>query len=921
MKNSIGLMAIGVLAMVVVGCNKPAASNNSESSDDQASNSKVTIESDLCECCAVGNSTPKAPSAHARPVLVLNSNVLLSEDPIRAEALKKSIEAFLTQAVTGDFTEDTVDPEELNRHRVFYRRVGGFGETPGIGVPSVLKAYTLNGEDYFVTIAFGGEVDGVPFLDMIVELKATPHDKGYRFHCPFEERTKDFDETTIDDVCFRYSGGFNEDRARQFVATRAELSRVSGVRAAPLEYFAFQSLDEMLKSYGLVFDKARCNFLGHDLGRFDDDFKRYATGMGNECYLFGYVHCFLRSLDHDASDRNTTMTAGFQTLYGGYWLIGTPMEDLKNELRETVKQTPEIDLLDLFNKGRNGQTEGHAPSWVMAALICERTLEKRNFQDLLRLIYSGSNGERFFGELQAVLGIDEAGFQEAIVEMLKPEPPMLTHFVTHEGARYQELVEQFREFVAPYLSIGKSQPFQFSARSRRFGHLSRPWETTQQALEGTFLVDNGEFKLDEAVARTNGATETQLAYSDESLWMSRDGVATNTTVSNHRNYLKKSCRYTPQLLLQHCLIALKSEAEQEKESGLSAEEIPSLALIGNELILKSSYHNEEFHIRFSVNDSTLNSITWHGHHEFWGNENTVFTYTRTSDGQDHCFPQQVRETQFDTVTFHCEINAGDKGSELDLIEIPEGHVLKTAAAQPEFKMEVKEFSERIRLLELSHTDSRSLLVEFDEFLMVIDAPTTSLNGQFMIDRIKELEPVKPIKYFAFGHHHPHYLGGVRAFIANGTTIISPKTVSQYVRQLASHDFSRHPDRLQNQPLALNMTVFENELEIGDENYKIKMFDIGQASLHTNDYLLFYFPTERLLFQDDGIWVRKSPGLNARTKATYAEIVKLKLDIEKCVQGWPTQHYGVQTVLNFKELVEKIKDENSAKPTNGSSTSG
>ncbi len=77
-----------------------------------------------------------------------------------------------------------------------------------IGVPSVLKAYTLNGDDYFVTIAFGGEVDGAPFLDMIVELKATPHGDGYRFHCPFEERTKDFHETTLEDVSFRYSGGF-----------------------------------------------------------------------------------------------------------------------------------------------------------------------------------------------------------------------------------------------------------------------------------------------------------------------------------------------------------------------------------------------------------------------------------------------------------------------------------------------------------------------------------------------------------------------------------------------------------------------------------------------------------------------------------------------------------------------------------------
>ena len=371
-------------------------------------------------------STPTAPTAQSRPalarqVLVRNSNALLSEDPDRAEALEHSIAAFLKQAITGDFTADVVNPEELNRHGFFFRRVGGFGETPGIGVPSVLKAYTLNGEDYFVTIAFGGEVDDLPFLDMVVELKATPHLDGYRFHCPFEERTKDFHKTTLEDVSFRHSGDFNEARARQFMATRAKLASLSGLRPTPLEYFAFQSLDEMLKSYGLVFDEDRCNFLGHDLGSFDHDRKRYVTGMGDECYMYGYASHFLRSPDHERSDRYGTMAVGFKTLFGGYWLIGTPMETLREELRETVKQTPEIDLLDLFKKGRNGQTLGHAPSLVMAALICEQALEQSDFDGLLRLVYSGSDGERFFDQLEAILGIDEAGFRDAIVEMLNPD--------------------------------------------------------------------------------------------------------------------------------------------------------------------------------------------------------------------------------------------------------------------------------------------------------------------------------------------------------------------------------------------------------------------------------------------------------------------------------------------------------------------
>ncbi len=77
---------------------------------------------------------PTVPSPQARTILVRNQDVRLSEDPVRAEALETSVAAFLAQAITGDFTDDLVDPEELveleelDQHRFFYRRVGGFGK-------------------------------------------------------------------------------------------------------------------------------------------------------------------------------------------------------------------------------------------------------------------------------------------------------------------------------------------------------------------------------------------------------------------------------------------------------------------------------------------------------------------------------------------------------------------------------------------------------------------------------------------------------------------------------------------------------------------------------------------------------------------------------------------------------------------------
>ncbi|MFK7770176.1 MAG: hypothetical protein AB8B55_23400 [Mariniblastus sp.] len=461
--------------------------------------------------------------------------------------------------------------------------------------------------------------------------------------------------------------------------------------------------------------------------------------------------------------------------------------------------------------------------------------------------------------------------------------------VTNSHKDYPTLENKFRELASPYLTKDETV-FSFKAQAHSFGHLNRPWQTRERNIAGSFSFAGDRFQLRDSLGN-------EIAFTPESFWRSSGGRASEPTAADHANYLKTSCRFSPQLLLRHSIKTLSASDAADK---------PTFQTNRDQLILRGQHANQEFQICFSKADSHLKEIVWLGSHEMWGDQTTAYKYLRPKSENGIPFAQEIHEVSFDVATYKCVVTASGPDLEFPPVEIPKSHELRNEKSETTESIEVEKFNDRISFLEIKHTDSRSVIFEFEEYLMVIDAPKSSRNGQLIIDETKKRFPKKPIRYFAFGHHHPHYLGGVRPFIANGTTIVTTKTVAPYLRQLAAQQHSRSPDSLQNNPRELKTLEFEGETEIADGDFKVQIFDIGKASLHTDDYLLFYIPTNKLLFQDDGIWVRGKGKSNARTKATYDSIVNLKLDVETCIQGWPTQNYNVTTKLSLKEVQKSVE---------------
>src|SRR6266566_5431973 len=66
----------------------------------------------------------------------------------------------------------------------------------------------------------------------------------------------------------------------------------------------------------------------------------------------------------------------------------------------------------------------------------------------------------------------------------------------------------------------------------------------------------------------------------------------------------------------------------------------------------------------------------------------------------------------------------------------------------------------------------SVLIEFKDYVAVVEAPNDENRSNAVIAEVKNLVPSKPIKYLINTHHHFDHSGGVRTYVAEGATIIT-----------------------------------------------------------------------------------------------------------------------------------------------------
>jgi len=147
----------------------------------------------------------------------------------------------------------------------------------------------------------------------------------------------------------------------------------------------------------------------------------------------------------------------------------------------------------------------------------------------------------------------------------------------------------------------------------------------------------------------------------------------------------------------------------------------------------------------------------------------------------------------------------------------------------------------------------TLIVEMSDFLVVMDAPVTDNQSVWTINAVKAKYPGKPVKYLVLTHHHMDHAGGIRAYAAQGATLVVGKGAGAHFRKALSSPSTRNPDVAARDFSNTPIVEVDGKYVISDGKREFTVHSVDNS--HAAAYLIGYVPDARLAYVTD-IW---SPG--------------------------------------------------------------
>jgi glyoxylase-like metal-dependent hydrolase (beta-lactamase superfamily II) len=168
----------------------------------------------------------------------------------------------------------------------------------------------------------------------------------------------------------------------------------------------------------------------------------------------------------------------------------------------------------------------------------------------------------------------------------------------------------------------------------------------------------------------------------------------------------------------------------------------------------------------------------------------------------------------------------------------------------------------------------SLLVEMRDHLIVFDAPVSDWHSNWVLGAARAKFPGKPVKYLVLTHHHMDHAGGVRAYAAQGATIVVGKGNGEHFRRVLAAPFTRNPDLSPRDLSRAEVVEVADKRVLSDGQREVHAYLIDNP--HAEGLLIGYIPEARLGFVTD-IW---SPGAGALPDKLNPNLAALVAGVKK-----------------------------------------
>jgi glyoxylase-like metal-dependent hydrolase (beta-lactamase superfamily II) len=356
-----------------------------------------------------------------------------------------------------------------------------------------------------------------------------------------------------------------------------------------------------------------------------------------------------------------------------------------------------------------------------------------------------------------------------------------------------------------------------------------------------------------------------------------------------------------------------------------------LSQFGREVTIVSFTFLNKYRINVHIDDRNMVELvgTWFGN-PVYGDMDYEMRYTQYRDFGGIKFPMLLHTHQGDPRLnvahnyYEYRVASVKPNAPVTVLPVPDA---VRSATIPAPRVESTKLADGVWLL--GGGTHNSLLVEFRDYVAVVDTPNNEARSLAVIAEAQRLAPGKVIQYAINTHHHFDHVGGLRTYLSQGTTIVTHESNKQYYLDILFHPAPRtlEPDRfafyspmywISRRPPPIETVAGENRgtakyvvtdgnkileiLKVQDMGYETGDRTLNQGN-HSVDMLIAYMPKEKLLFNAD-LYSPPAPGAQPppptpSMRTLYENMKKLKLDVEQHVpaHGRPGPNADFLRIVN------------------------